>query len=262
MTKHSQHNLLHAYLDDELDLVRSMELEDHLVECGDCAHEVASYRALRDRMRTDNLRYQAPASFRVRLLRGIKEQENSDKEQENSNEQQVSVRTRLPWWSWVVAAACLLLAAATFILDFQQHRERNLMSEIVSDHVRSLMATHLTDVLNSDQHAVKPWFTDKLDFSPEVRDLSSDSFDLVGGRLEYIDGHSAAAIVYLRHKHVINVFMWPSSGSDQEPQTMARQGFNLVEWKRAGMYYCAVSDLNQEELSELSSTLRRQPLSP
>ena len=250
MTNHSQHNLLHAYLDDELDLVRSMELEDHLVECGDCAHEVASYRALRERVWTDNLRYQAPASFRLRLLKEIREQENSDK-------QKVSVRARLPWWSWVVAAACLLLAATTFVLDFQQHRERNLMSEIVADHVRSLMATHLTDVLNSDQHTVKPWFTGKLDFGPEVRDLSSDNFDLLGGRLEYIDGHGAAAIVYLRDKHVINVFMWPSSGSDQEPQLMARQGFNLIEWKQAGMYYCAVSDLNQQELSELSATLRR-----
>lgn len=250
MTNHSQHNLLHAYLDDELDLVRSMELEDHLVECGDCAHEVASYRALRERVWTDNLRYQAPASFRLRLLKEIREQEKSDK-------QQVSVRARLPWWSWVVAAACLLLAAATFVLDFQQHRERNLMSEIVADHVRSLMAAHLTDVLNSDQHTVKPWFTGKLDFAPEVRDLSSDSFDLLGGRLEYIDGHGAAAIVYLRDKHVINVFMWPSSGSDQGPQIMARQGFNLIEWKQAGMYYCAVSDLNQQELSELSATLRR-----
>ena len=131
------------------------------------------------------------------------------------------------------------------------------MSEVVSDHVRSLMASHLTDVLNSDQHTVKPWFTGKLDFSPEVRDLSPDGFELVGGRLEYIDGHSAAAIVYQRRKHVINVFMWPSAGSDQEPQTLARQGFNIVEWKQAGMYYCAASDLNQQELSEIASMLRR-----
>lgn len=249
MTNHAQHNLLHAYLDDELDLVRSMELEDHLVECGDCAHEVASYRVLRERVWTDNLRYQAPGSFRLRLLKEIREQENS-------NKKQVFVRARFPWWSWMVLAACLLLAAATFVLDLQQHRERDLMGEIVSDHVRSLMATHLTDVLNSDQHTVKPWFTGKLDFSPEVRDLSSDGFDLLGGRLEYIDGHSAAAIVYQGRKHVINLFVWPSTGSDQEPQTMARQGFNLIEWKQANMYYCAVSDLNQQELSELASMLR------
>lgn len=250
MINHAQHNLLHAYLDDELDLVRSMELEDHLVECGDCAHEVASYRTLREKVWTDNLRYQAPASFRLRLVNGIREQENSDK-------RQALVRARFPWWSWVIVAACLLLATATFVLDFQRHRERNLMSEVVSDHVRSLMAAHLTDVLNSDQHTVKPWFTGKLDFSPEVRDLSSDGFELVGGRLEYVEGHSAAAIVYQRDKHVINVFMWPSTESDQEPQTLARQGFNLVEWKQAGMYYCAASDLNQQELSELAAILRR-----
>lgn len=250
MINHAQHNLLHAYLDDELDLVRSMELEDHLIECGDCAHEVASYRVLRARVWTDDLRYQAPPTFRLRLLKGIREQENSDK-------RQASVRAKFPWWNWVLVAACLLLASATFVMDFQHHRERNLMSEIVSDHVRSLMASHLTDVLNSDQHTVKPWFTGKLDFSPEVSDLSSDGFELVGGRLEYIDGHSAAAIVYQRSKHVVNVFMWPSTGSDQEPEAMARQGFNIVEWKQAGMYYCAASDLNQQELSELASILRR-----
>ena len=250
MINHAQHSLLHAYLDDELDLVRSMELEDHLVECGDCAHEVASYRTLREKVWTDDLRYQAPADFRLRLVKGIREPESSDK-------RQAFVRARFPWWSWVIVAACLLLAAATFVLDFQHHREGSLMSEIVSDHVRSLMASHLTDVLNSDQHTVKPWFTGKLDFSPEVRDLSSDGFELVGGRLEYIEGHSAAAIVYQRDKHVINVFMWPSTESDQEPQTLARQGFNLVEWTQAGMYYCAASDLNQQELSELAAILRR-----
>ena len=249
MTNHAQHNLLHAYLDDELDLVRSMELEDHLVECGDCAHEVASYRSLRERVVSGNVRYQAPADFRLRLLRKLEEQKAPRAEH-------VFFQRRLGWWSWAAVAACLLITAVTLVLDLDEHRERNLMNEIVSDHVRSLMATHLTDVLNSDQHTVKPWFTGKLDFAPEVRDLSSDGYDLIGGRLEYVDGHSAAAVVYERHKHAINVFMWPSLGSDQEPHAITRQGFNLIEWKRGGMYYCAVSDLNQEELSEFSSMLR------
>lgn len=250
MINHAQHSLLHAYLDDELDLVRSMELEDHLVECGDCAHEVASHRTLREGFLTGNLRYQAPAGLRLRLLEEIREEEKPTR-------QRGFVQAKLPWWSWVAIAACLLLAAATFILDFREHRERNLISEVVSDHVRSLMAPHLADVLNSDQHTVKPWFTGKLDFSPEVQDFATEGFDLVGGRLEYVDGHSAAAIVYQRHQHVINVFMWPSFGSDQEPRTIAQNGFNVIEWKRAGMYYCAVSDLNEQELSELASMLRR-----
>jgi anti-sigma factor RsiW len=221
-----------------------------LVECGDCAHEVAGYRALREGVITTDLRYEAPGDFRVRLL-------NKIREQESPRADRVVVQRSLPWWSWATVAACLLVAAAAFMLDRNQHRERNLMNEIVANHVRSVMAAHLTDVLTSDQHTVKPWFTGKLDFSPEVRDFTADGFDLVGGRLEYLDGHSAAAIVYQRHKHVINVFTWPSSGSDEEPRTIAQQGFNLIEWKQAGMYYCAVSDLNQQELSEFSSMLRR-----
>ena len=235
MTNHAQRNLLHAYLDDELDLVRSMELEDHLAECGDCANEMASYRALREGVQANDLRYQASAEFRSRLLTELRKKEEP---------QQVMVVHRR-------------MASAALMLDLSQRSKRTLANEIVDDHVRSLMATHLTDVANSDQHTVKPWFTGKLDFSPQVRDLSADGFELIGGRLEYLDGHTAAAIVYQHRKHMINLFTWPASGGDEEPSATSQQGFNLVEWKQAGMYYCAISDLNRQELTELASLLRK-----
>jgi len=248
MASHAQRNLLHAYLDDELDLVRSMELEDHLAECGDCANEVASYRALREGVQAADLRYQPSSEFRSRLLKELEQEERP---------QPTVIHRRIPRWSWAAVAAALLLASAALVLDVNQRSERKVATEIVTDHVRSLMASHLTDVANSDQHTVKPWFTGKLDFSPQVRDLSADGFELIGGRLEYLDGHNAAAIVYQRRKHVINLFTWPTSASDEEPLATAQQGFNLIEWKQAGMYYCAISDLNRQELTELASLLRK-----
>jgi anti-sigma factor RsiW len=251
MSNHAQQNLLHAYLDSELDLVRSMELEDHLVECGDCAREVASFRALRESVSGADLRYHAPADFRSRLLTELRETE-----QPQPKAEPIIIRRSIPWWSWAAVAACLLLAAGAFVVDMNRRAERTLATQIVADHVRSLMATHLTDVLTSDQHTVKPWFTGKLDFSPQVRDLSADGFELIGGRLEYLDGRSAAAIVYQRRKHVINVFTWPLAGSNETPHATAQQGFNLVEWKQGGMYYCAVSDVNRQELEELVLLLR------
>jgi len=250
MASHAQRNLLHAYLDDELDLVRSMELEDHLAECGDCATEVASYRALRERVLAVDLRYEAPAHLRSRVLRQLEEQEH------RPSTPAVNLR-RGPWWSLATAAACVLVTVATVMLVVRRNEDRSLIRAFVADHVRSLMASHLTDVLTSDQHTVKPWFTGKLDFSPQVRDLSGEGYDLLGGRLEYVDGHTAAAIVYQRRRHVINVFTWPSSGSDHEPSTTAQQGFNVVTWTQGGMSYCAVSDLNRQELSEFVSMLRR-----
>lgn len=249
MTSHAQRNLLHAYIDDELDLVRSMELEDHLAECADCALQVESFRALRTAFAASELRYTATDQFRTRVTQAL---EKADRPPVRERQ-----RRAFGWWNWAAAAACLVIAVGGLLLYSGNRRAETLARELVADHVRSLMATHLTDVLTSDQHTVKPWFNGKLDFSPRVRDFTSDGFELVGGRLDYADGHSAAAIVYQRRKHVINLFTWPTKSGDESPHTTAQQGFNLIEWTQDGMYYCAVSDLNQQELGEFVELVRK-----
>lgn len=241
--------LLHAYLDSELDLVRSLELEEHMKSCPDCAQEIWTQQTLRQGLRSGSLYHRAPAGLEARIRASL------------PLENKVIEMPRRNFWNWVAVAAAIVVALVLtwrMLPSFLGRSQTDLLAqEVVSSHIRSLQPGHLMDVESTDQHTVKPWFTGKLDFSPEVRDFSADGFDLVGGRLEYVDGHDAAAIVYQRRKHVINVFMWPSLGPDQEPRTIAQQGFNLVEWKRARMYYCAVSDLSQQELSEFSLMLRR-----
>jgi anti-sigma factor RsiW len=120
--------------------------------------------------------------------------------------------------------------------------------------VRSLQATHITDVPSSDRHTVKPWFAGKLDYSPPVKDLAADGFPLVGGRLDYLDGRPVAALVYHRGGHTINLFVWPSPGETAERLSTAR-GFHTVRWTRGGMTYWAVSDLNENDLSRFVSLL-------
>jgi len=131
----------------------------------------------------------------------------------------------------------------------------------VSGHVRSLMANHLTDVASTDQHTVKPWFAGKLDFSPPVTDFAAAGYSLVGGRLDYLQGRSVAALVYQHRKHVINVFVWPDA-HEANMITATRQGFHLILEKHGGMAYCLVSDLNSGELATFARMLIAPPPAP
>ena len=136
---------------------------------------------------------------------------------------------------------------------FRYSRRDVLAQDVLSAHLRSLAGTHLLDVPSSDQHTVKPWFGGKLDFSPPVNDVSG--FPLLGGRIEYLDGHPAAALVYGRHNHVINLFIWPAGSAGQG--MASRNGYHLVHWPDGGMVFWAVSDLNEAELGQFVAGYRR-----
>ena len=128
-----------------------------------------------------------------------------------------------------------------------------------TSHVRSLMANHLTDVASSEQHTVKPWLDTKLDFAAPVLDLSGDGFPLIGGRLDYLDNHSAEALVYQRRKHFINLFIWPTTPKDSTGQTMVeREGYHLVHWSDDDFTYWAVSDVNLNDLQSFKQLFEQQ----
>jgi anti-sigma factor RsiW len=240
------HELIHGYLDGELDLVKSLEIEKHLAHCSACARNYEGLRSLQSRLNDNALRFEPPAGLEKRLRSSLRSEKESP-----------MVR-----WKWLVAAASLVAAVVIIwtvaAVSSRQSPDDVLAQEVVASHVRSLMADHLTDVPSSDRHTVKPWFDGKLDFSPTVKDLTQQGFSLTGGRLDYIGNRPVAALVYQRRQHSINVFVWPTDAPVMNGRASERQGYNVIRWSNAGMTYWAVSDLNLAELQQFVQLMQEQ----
>ena len=232
---------LDACLDGELDAESSAAVHAHVTTCAACRRRLSEREALAKLVRAAPY-YSAPDRLRARVLA-----------------QATSSRSVYRVFRWAAAAVLVLSVGAGMILwrPASTSRGNVIADEVVSGHVRSLMANHLFDVQSTDQHTVKPWFLDKLDFSPTVVDLASIGFPLVGGRLDYVGGRPVAALVYQRQRHTINVFVCPE-GDDPSPHdlVMTIRGFNLRHWIHNGMSFWAVSDLNSAELGQFVSALQ------
>jgi anti-sigma factor (TIGR02949 family) len=236
---------LDAYVDEECDRDTATAVRRHVAECVACQERLAEYDTIGRLVRSVPY-YPAPDRLRSRVSNAIAESRP---------------KWHVPTWA-AAAVLAIGIGGGLFSLRSMQQRMGGLSSdtiadEVVTDHIRSLMADHLFDVRSTDQHTVKPWFLGKLDFSPPVTDLAALGFPLVGGRLEYVAGHAAAALVYQRQKHTINVLVWPSADGASQTAVRSLRGFHVEHWVREGMAFWVVSDLNIAELTTFAHALQQ-----
>jgi anti-sigma factor RsiW len=242
--------LVHGYVDGELDLMKSLEIEEHLRECPECAQAHASLQTIRAAIKDSALYSPAPPDLATRVRSSVRRASRANR-----------ARRVRPGPLLAVAASLALILAASWGLArvlLARPDDAFLTRELVAGHVRSqMMPSHRFDVASSDPHTVKPWFEGKLDYSPPVKDLAGQGFPLVGGRLDYLHDRPVAALVYQRRKHSINLFIWPSSPGDQaSPAKATLQGFHMIRWTGSGMTFWAVSDLNEGELQAFVSMMQ------
>jgi anti-sigma factor RsiW len=245
MTHHEGEALVHALLDGELDAGHSRELEAHLETCPSCAAQLAAFRDLRQAIDAADLGMAAPKALRQRIEHALP----------SPMLRQPVLRqpTRRGFLSGFAFGTALSAVAAVSVVVtvFRSDRDQGILDDVVSAHLRSLHGEHLTDVLSTDQHTVKPWFNGRLDLAPPVVDLTAKGFTLLGGRLDYVEGKPAAVIVYRRRTHVINLFVMQGTGAPtQETPMETVHGFNVYRWRESGLNAIAISDLNAEELHD------------
>lgn len=260
---------LQAFVDGELELARQLALEERLQADAALRAEVERLRALRRRMREEVSYHAAPAALQERLRGALQDAAPADERSVTPAPQPSAVAPRkstatLPrarWWPWPVLAPTLALAAALLVavpawLAPEREQER-VEHDVLASHARAVLAQHLVDVASSDHHTVKPWLSARLDFSPPV-DPPPGS-ELLGARVDYVDGHPAATLVLRHAGHTVDHFVWPVRAGDAAPAIAHERGFQLAHWTRGGMRHWLVSDLNEQEFAQLVATLQAQP---
>jgi mycothiol system anti-sigma-R factor len=263
-------DLIDGYLDGELDPITSQKIEQHLRDCRKCEQAYQAQSALVRVIGSAAPYYKAPGELRERIRSSLRDEigviarRNGTRGSQVLRTQKRSILSETPW-NWLALAAAIILAAIVVSSLLPQlgapRADQFLATQLIASHVRSLMANHLTDVASSDQHTVKPWLDAKLDFAAPVVDLSREGFPLIGGRLDYLDNHSVAALVYQRRKHFINLFVWPTTpGVSKTQRGMTRQGYHLLHWVDADFNYWAVSDISDGELQTFRQLFEAQVL--
>jgi anti-sigma factor RsiW len=244
------HELIHGYLDNELDTATAATVAEHLSGCADCKRLHDEAKLLIASVKAQAPYYPAPDALTRSVFATIPSQTSSAK--------RFWDLLRNPSRHWLAPAfSAIALAMALVLYIATPSSEQPWMEEAVSSHVRSLMAEHLNDVASSDRHTVKPWFTGKLDFSPPVFDYSAQGYPLLGGRLDYLQHQTTAALSYGRAKHIINLFILPTTETDKPRQHLSIRGYNIVSWQQNHMRFIVVSDLEKTELEAFSQLVEK-----
>jgi anti-sigma factor (TIGR02949 family) len=241
-----------AYFDGEVDAVSAADLERHVEHCAECRALLQDLEQTRTAIRRDLTPGRAPPELRARIMHAL-DRETAVNTPRPKRWGRTTWRTR-PFWVGALGGLGSAAVAATLFLVLSPSLTNPLLDDLLSAHVRSLMPSHLIDVVSSDQHTVKPWFAGHTDVSPVVADFAPQGYRLIGGRADYLKHQRSSVVVYQHGPHVINVFSWAASSA--LPRNTTRSGYHMAFWKAGDLQYCAVSDTGWDELLGLVRLLR------
>ena len=230
--------------DGELTAEAAAVVRAHLAGCPACAEAERRISDLSAAIRTALPRHAASEDLRARILVEVR-----------ADQRRAGRMTPTRRAIQQAAAAVILIAIAGGV-GFRAGRAAApaASEELIEAHIRSLQAGHLMDVPSTDQHTVKPWFDGKIDFAPPVNDLAPQGFPLLGGRLDFLAGRTAAVLIYGRRKHVINLFIW--AGEVVLPKEATLRGYHMLSWTAGAMTLAAVSDVAPQDIATFAAAVQ------
>jgi len=259
---------IHLCLDDELSIMRRLQMRRHVTWCKPCRRIMDSEAGLTSLLAADALEDSAPAGLRARILEQISEEGSPFPEVRSSPRH----LTLLPA-SLLAAGFVGLLVAATVLTQDTGEPLPSAVAQVIFEHrLYGEERKQALEMTTSDPSRMAEWFASRLGFPLELPLVDGSDQRLVGGRVSSLAGRPAAYLLYEWRGHSISLIVANTMPPDLfrgraqfvdgvALRSSGRRGVTVVWWAEEdeGRVYAAASQSTLHTVVEFARRCVQSP---
>jgi len=254
----------YAFLDDELDVEKNIEVLAHLDMCCECGQRMEKERLLQNRVRETVCEVKAPDYLVEAVLRGAEEKPGFFV---SLVKNLLSGRRLVPAIGFAVA---MIMVVYLFVIPGSSKKDDVLF--LAESKYHSYMMQQLDlDIRSQDPTAIVEYLRGQTNSKIVLPEIGNDA-TLVGAALSEIDGVKVSQVFYIQGETPVSfmIFCDPDSGSGDsknidfsgmkeifvdEKIVYYGEGYcghcKIMGWEDAGSQYVVVSMLNSDEILKM-----------
>lgn len=237
----SMRQMLHPYLDGELNARDAVEIQAHLEGCTDCTALFRNEKLYLDVLKVSLPKASAPSGLPFKVKQAL---DKATKRKQST-----------VWFRWVLGPtfAVALIVLVTSVLLVRQPPVPEFVNTAVVTHEHYAAHEVSLEVRSSDPLQVSQWLKEQTGFTVSLAQSPVKNLKLVGGTVVPIQGKKAVLLAYDVGGRPLSLVMTAADGvelfgSQEMTDKNVRfyqssyHGLQTLSWTLEGMAYVFVSD--------------------
>lgn len=254
------------FLDQALDVRESLDVQEHLQGCPDCADLAAAERTLRAVVRQQAATTPLPEAAKRQLIRRAMQQRGP------RWQRLATLREAVQWRDVGLGAALAAAVLLVFLSPLRDllngsHAARKFVHETAMAYHTYLDQNVPMEVKTSDDGQLVRWANDVIGYPLQVPCISDGTTQLLGGRLCRLRDRKGLAVRYKHAGADLVVFAFRDAALSLPARRMTptkagrfyvqhAAGRPVILWQRAGVTYSMVGDIDRQALLRVAGSVR------